>query len=171
MGTGPTRSGFVTDEPNSTLDWLPVQISGSSWRVSVKLGELDGEIRLVGLRLEPADPLEPAEISEEALRAIPFGEVAKKALETASDAKGREGTPGPPRNAWVARHYEEIAAAYREAETSGQNPNAYVRERWSVSRGTAEQWIARAGELGLITPSNVANSSRPSSSRRSGRRR
>lgn len=47
-------------------------------------------------------------------------------------------------------HYRAVAALYLASWAAGDSPNGTIADAWNVPKTTANRWVKRAKELGLL---------------------
>jgi hypothetical protein len=138
------------------------RIEGGPVPVSLRLGKADdGRLACTAVAFDGGD----VEITARMLRSMPLGElVAIAAGERSDGASGEihrwligetaEGgvtrvRPGP--GGYPHEHYEQVAAAYRQALTEApRSPVKWLTEQLHASEPTVRRWVQRARDLGLL---------------------
>jgi len=139
------------------LEGLP---GWESFSVVVRAAVVDGHPRVIALRVEPLTDDEPIGLTSAGLKALPLRELAVLALSATNTRHAPELRAAMRK---VARRHtmrhdpraaasvEQVAEVWRLAHEAGQPPRAAVCEQLHLSSRTADRYIARAREAGLIT--------------------
>lgn len=134
--------------------------------VAVKVAQVNGEPRVVGVRIEPTGdvPVSRRVLTTARLRRLPVAVLARVvwalhnplpdlsnivgALDTAADALPDEQRTGRPR----ATTAEAVARVYADARARGNAPRAAVCKVLHISSRTADRYISEARRRGLLAP-------------------
>lgn len=135
------------------------------WLAQVKVAQVDGQPRIIGLRLEPRYGDLPGDmcvrdlvVTAEALRRLPLTELREAGLRMQRldlfEALDVLGAPGkkPGRRSWDDEHYRRVAQVYRAADEAGTAPRHVIAKRWQVEPPTVSRWLAEARRRGHLEP-------------------
>jgi len=158
--------GQVFDKLVADRNWLAFTEDDLPFPVLMSFGRAaDGRLVCTGL-VAGAMVDAPAEITSRSLREIPlsrllsavvhlkddpdFGGFYKAVLDLADDVGDLpRSRPGP--DGYDRKHFEQVAAAYREAlGVTPRGPMGELARRLGVSKATARRWVQRARDMGLL---------------------
>lgn len=156
---------------------------GGRWVVTLTWSTVEGRAECVGVRIvaagvqAPGDALQP--LTSSIWRSFPVGQTIerqaagwedklKELVETGGQISerweeqlaafrqhtGRRGgrPPDPDKG---PDHFREVALCYAEAWRRRERPRQAVAKRWGISPSTASKWIARARDLGFLSPTSA----------------
>lgn len=147
--------------------WTTVRVPGwETFKVSVRVGTVDGYPRLLGLRLDPdlgrsAKNFDACILTTARLKSFPLQAVAD-VLDSPSDAKarrarrklsGEDGKPLPVDRKSDLRQVTTVDAVVKayKADTTGA-PRQHVVDTLHISTRTATRYIQMARDMGLLQP-------------------
>jgi hypothetical protein len=135
-----------------------------SHAIAVRVAVVDGRARVTALRVESPPDAERG-LTATALKSLPLGVIAMVALRAMPDTPRtgdlhaamrkiakRQAVPHDPR---AIATVEQVAEVWRLAYAAGEPPRAAVCRQLHLSTRTADRYIARAREAGLITESQT----------------
>jgi hypothetical protein len=148
--------------------WIGVRDDTLPAPLLVRLGtSREGRLVCTGLILGDA---EPKELTARGLRSIPLAQIVAMLAQEAGDEgfwagalagmirrraepyQGPQTRPGPKGH--PADHYEQVAAAYRQALVDHPRaPMKALAAQLHVSDATVRRWVQRARDKGLLGPS------------------
>lgn len=130
------------------------------YRVAVQAAVVAGRPSVTALKVEPDPGAGPSGLTGARLKSLPLGEMATLALAathtgpTAGDLRAAMRRAARPTAALhdprAAVTVEQVAAVWQLAYDAGKAPRAAVVEQLSITPRTADRYIARARDAGLI---------------------
>lgn len=155
------RSSVNEPGDHPGMGWLGVSdLPGwEGFNISVRAAVVDGQPRVIGLHLDPVGGADGTPITSARLRGFPATELAALAL-----ARGRLDTrPGVQQaiaaaarrtpskvDSRAATSVEQVAEIFRLAREAGRPPRAEICDRLNISPRTADRYIRRARDSGLL---------------------
>jgi hypothetical protein len=129
--------------------------------IAVRAAVVDGVPRVIALRVEPLSDAEPKGLISNKIKTLPLGSLAVLALRAMPETPRvgdlhsamrkiarRRPAPHDPR---ALSTVEQVAEVWQFAHDHGEPPRAAVCEQLHIAARTADRYIARAREAGLIT--------------------
>ncbi len=130
-----------------------------SFTVTVRAAVVAGHVKVVALRVELVDGVQPEGLTAARLRSLPMAELAAIGLSATHTRRAPElhaamrkatrpeSVKHDPRAAVTV---EQVAAVWNSAYSQGRPPRAAVVGVLTIGARTADRYIARAREAGLI---------------------
>lgn len=131
--------------------------------LSGRAAVIDGKRSIVELCIRPVEGTDPVALTGVRLRTLPLTEIAthvfanlRMTMMTEEErAAGRvlsKGKGAQPHDSRAATSVEEVVAAYRRAVQLGDAPRKAVTKSLNISPRTADRYIRRARDAGLLPP-------------------